>query len=193
MRKLLRTAAAFIASLGLMSGVASAQTNCIISGTGSGSTTSCSVSQTTNCTSTNTNNSSVTNNGSQNAGSGSATSSGNAGGGSATSGDATNDSDTSTVIDIVNGNACAVAAANPPTEGGSGGSSVPAAPSTGGSGNTAGGRVAGASTMGSIAALPETSAASPLPFVVGAAGGLGVLAIASQLGARLYTRFYCAE
>ncbi len=181
MKKLLGALAGALLSIGLMTGVAAAQSS--IGTTGPGSNNQINTNQTNTSVQTCTNTVRDTNTNVQGANSGTSNTSGNTVGGSAQSGTAGNTNSTSTNVNVGGcGSNCTTCGQTP------GGGTTTTGSTPGGQG---GGTVSGVSTTASVAgvtALPATGSSTILaPLGIGAVV-LGGLAVAAQLGISGYRR-----
>lgn len=167
MKKLIQTLAATIMALGLMTGVASAQT--ITNGNGTDSTNRITNSSTIDININNSNDVSCDIDSDQDASSGDATANGNTTVGNVGSGDASNSANLGCSVNASNG-------PRPSNPGSQGGGTVAGVTTAGGQG---GASVAGASSE-MVAALPETGVSATVSNLAGATAGLGFLGIAAQ-------------
>ncbi len=193
MKKLLRMIALTFIGGALITGTAAAQTS--IENTGPRSNNTINIKTEQDCKIKNNNNVNVKNNTQQSSTSGNAVN--NSKGGIASTGNASNNSSTSTNISIKNQNECNKKVAKKSNQGnvtkpeqpGRGAESQSQQPKPQMQKVAAGGRGAGEVQGVSVAALPETNAGSPATYAAVAAGALVGVAIVSRLGLAAVTAF----
>ncbi len=175
MKRIIKLITASAIALGMTGAVASAQSGCTISNTGSSSSNVCSFNGSTSVTYKCTNGVLVNTQTGQQANSGNATTSGNTGGGSATSGGALNEGQTTTNVN----SSCAAASntnASSPNKAGTSSTTSP----------TGGGR--GAGEAGTVMALPDTGSVTVFMAVAKVITILIASVFALQTGFNAYRR-----